>query len=202
MVPRPAGPAGGPRRRPRPRRFAARSVTQSAGCACATASGRGMRTGRSSPAPLWRLAAASRGSAPAPRRCGLQWWENPGVVPGIVTGFSAPSAAATALRKLQAQADVPPPAPHAKQAEATHARLPGSWVPASWRQVFARAGPGPSTGPPGCAGLPTAVMSDGRGQSMAGPAVLIRADRKSRARSGTAHAFGSSDPPVFLPRYA
>jgi len=25
--------------------------------------------------------------------CGLQWWESPGVVPGIVTGFGAPTAA-------------------------------------------------------------------------------------------------------------
>jgi hypothetical protein len=41
--------------------------------------------------------------------CGLQWWENPGVVPGIVTGFSAPSAATVALLRLQADANALPP---------------------------------------------------------------------------------------------
>jgi hypothetical protein len=109
--------------------------------------------------------------------CGLQWWENPGVVPGMVFhGFGAPIAVTAALLPQQAVANALPPVPHAVHAEAAHARLPASWLPGSWRQVFARAGPRPSTGPPGCPGLPTAVMSDARGRSMAGPAVLIRAD--------------------------
>jgi hypothetical protein len=128
--------------------------------------------------------------------CGLQWWENPGVIPGVVLvpGFSAYAAATTSLLEQQAVANAPRPAPGAMQTEAAHARLPASWLAASVRQVFARAGPGPSTGPPGCPGLPNSVMSDARGRSMASPAVLIRANRKSRARPGTAHAFTAFDP--------
>jgi hypothetical protein len=125
------------------------------------------------------------GFCPGLRPSGLEWWENPGVIPGMnCGGFSAPSAATVAMRKLQAEADVPPPEPDAMHAEATHARVPASWLPASWRQVFARAGPAPSTGPPGCPGLPTVVVFDARGQSMAGPAVLIRGVRKVGAKPG------------------
>jgi hypothetical protein len=91
--------------------------------------------------------------------CGLEWWENPGVVPGmvLVPGFGA-YAAATATASLleqQAVANATPRATNAMQAEAAHARLPVSWLPASARQIFARAGPDPSTGPPSCPGLPT-----------------------------------------------
>jgi len=108
--------------------------------------------------------------------CGLQWWENPGVIPDLVTGFSVPSAATIALTRLQADANAPPPAGNVMQADAAHAGLPASRLSASWRHVFARAGPGPSTGPPGCPGVPNLLMSDARGRSMASPAVLIRAD--------------------------
>ncbi len=140
--------------------------------------------------------------AGAPPR-GLEWWENPGVVPGMVPvpGFGAPAAATASLLEQQAVANAPPLARNAMQAEAAHARLPASWLPASVQQVFARAGPGPPTGPPSCPGLPTAIMSDARGRSMASPAVLIRAGRTSRAKPGTTHAFGSFDPLPFLPRY-
>jgi hypothetical protein len=99
--------------------------------------------------------------------CGLEWWENPGVIPGIVLvpGFSAyaPAPAArvalAALLEQQAVANAVPPAPNAVQAEAVHARLPAAWLAASWvsasrHQVFARAGPGLSTGPPRCPELP------------------------------------------------
>jgi hypothetical protein len=126
--------------------------------------------------------------------CGLLWWENPGVIPGIVLvpGFgafaAAPARATAALLEQQAVASAPPPAPHAMQAEATHARLPASWLPASVRQIFARAGPGPSTGPPGCPVLPTPIMSDERGRSMASPAVVIRADWKSDRYPEKQHA--------------
>jgi hypothetical protein len=111
---------------------------------------------------------------------GLHWWENPTVVPGIVPGFGVPAAAATLLQR-QAAANAAPPAPDAMQAEAAqadvaHARLPASWLSASKRHSLARAGPGPSTGPPGCPGLPTAVMFDARGRSMASPAILIPAE--------------------------
>jgi hypothetical protein len=86
--------------------------------------------------------------AGAPAR-GLAWWENPNLVPGMVPGFGVPAATA-ALPQLQAAAIAAPPAPNAIQAEAAHARVPASWRSASVRQVFARAGPSPSTGPPGC----------------------------------------------------
>jgi hypothetical protein len=114
--------------------------------------------------------------AGAPPR-GLAWWENPGVIPAVVLvpGFGAPVAATALLLEQQEAANPPPPAPDAGQAEAAHARLPVSWLATSVRQVFARAGPGPSTGPPRCPGLPTAIMSDARGRSMVSPAVLIRA---------------------------
>jgi len=121
------------------------------------------------------VAGARAGTPPS----GLLWWENPNIVPGLVAGFGAPAAAPAALLQ-QAVANAAPPAPHVMQAVAAHARSPASTLPASWlsasgRQVFARAGPSPSTGPPRCPGLPTAVMFDARGRSTAGPAVLIRA---------------------------
>ena len=114
---------------------------------------------------------------------GLQWWENPNVVQGFVVGFGTPAAAGASLLEQLAAADALPPAPSVRQAEATlavraeatHARLPASWLSASRQHIFARAGPGPSTGPPSCPGLQTSMMFDTRGQSMAGPAVLIRA---------------------------
>jgi hypothetical protein len=106
----------------------------------------------------------------------LQWWENPNVVPGFVPGFGASTAATAGLPQPQDVAGIPPPAPNTTQLQAAHARLPESWSPASWRHEFARAGPGPSTGPPGCPELPISVMSNERGRSMASPAVLIRAD--------------------------
>jgi len=106
--------------------------------------------------------------------CGLQWWDNPRIVPGMIAGFGAPAAASAALPQPQAVADIPPPAPNAMQVEAAHARLPASpWSASGWR-VFARAGPGPPTGRarPGTA---KSVMPDERGRSTASPAVLIRA---------------------------
>jgi hypothetical protein len=106
---------------------------------------------------------------------GLQWWENPNIVPGYVPGFGAPAAPAATLLEQQAAANPLPPAPHAVPAEAAHARSPASWLSASVRQVFARAGPSPSTGPPRCPGVANSLMLDARGRSTAGPAVLIRA---------------------------
>ncbi len=94
--------------------------------------------------------------AGAPPR-GLEWWENPGVIPGVVLvpGLGAFAPATTSLLEQQAVANAPPPAAKVVQAVAAHARLPASWLSAFRQQVFARAGPGPSTGPPGCPGLPT-----------------------------------------------
>jgi hypothetical protein len=113
--------------------------------------------------------------AGAPPR-GLLWWENPGVIPGMVLpGSGAFGPATTSLLAQQAVANAPPPAPNVVRAVAAHARLPVSWCAASVRQVFARAGPGASTGPPRYPGLLTSIMFDARGRSTAGPAVLIRA---------------------------
>ena len=115
--------------------------------------------------------------AGAPPR-GLKWWENPGVIPGMGghDSLREPTAGTVALRKQLAVANGPPPASHEVQADATHARLPAAWLAASRQHVFARAGPHPPTGPPQCPGLPTPIMSDQRGRSMASPAALIRAD--------------------------
>jgi len=115
--------------------------------------------------------------AGAPPR-GLEWWENPGVIPGVVLvpGFGAFAPATASPLEQQAVADAAPPAPKVVQEVGAHARLPASWLATSRQQVFARAGPGPSTGPPGWSGTAYIFMSDARGRSMASPAVLIRAD--------------------------
>jgi hypothetical protein len=108
-----------------------------------------------------------RAGAPA---WGLQWWENPNVVPGMVAGFGAPVAATAALPRREAVADTAPPAANALQVEVVHAMLPGSWVAAFVRQVFARAGPAPSTGPPRCSGLPIlSCLMHGAGARLAPP---------------------------------
>jgi hypothetical protein len=85
---------------------------------------------------------------------GLQWWDNPNIVPGMIPGLGVPAANASLLER-QAVANTPLAAPAEMQADARYAALPASWLPVSWlaasvsvRQVFARAGPGPSTGPP------------------------------------------------------
>jgi hypothetical protein len=92
-----------------------------------------------------------RAGAPA---IGLQWWDNPNIVQGMIPGFGAPEAPASLLEQ-QAVASAPTAAP--KKMQAAHARRPASWLAASasMRQVFARAGPSSSTGPPGCPALPT-----------------------------------------------
>ena len=107
--------------------------------------------------------------------CGLYWWENPGVIPGMGadgTGFGAPAAATAteALLAREAAAHALPPASSEMQADAAQAMLSASWLPTSLRQVFARAGPGPSTGPPGWPGLPTlSCLTHGAGAWPAPP---------------------------------
>ena len=90
---------------------------------------------------------------------GLQWWENPNVVPGMI-GLTPETPAATAMALLLARQEVADaPAPDAVAAEAAHVPLPASWLPASWRQGFVRLGTGPPTRPPAawarCPGPPT-----------------------------------------------
>ena len=121
-----------------------------------------------------------KGFRPGLPACGLQWWENPDIMPGMI-GETAARPAATAMASLlsrQAVADASPAAPYVVQAEAAHARLPASWLSAPWRRVLARTATGPPTGPP-CTWGYQPVTSDERGQPMAGPAVLIRAGGKS-----------------------
>ncbi len=112
-----------------------------------------------------------KGFRPGLPACGLQWWDNPNVVPGM-TGEIVATPAATAMAALlarQAAADAPPPVPHVVPAAAGPARMP-----AYCRQGFRRASTGPPTGPPVRTANP--FTPDERGQSMAGPAVLIPAN--------------------------
>ena len=117
------------------------------------------------------------GSAPASRPRGLQWWENPGIVPGMVPGFGAPARPqrccnVTLLRMLRRRHRTPckpkPPQPR-MQGCPRH-----GWP--QQRGMFSRV-PAPVRRPgrqlPGTA---NPVMSDARGRSMASPAVLICAD--------------------------
>ena len=61
-------------------------------------------------------------------------------------------------------------------AEAAHARLPASWLPASGRHGFCPCRPRSADRAARLPGTANPVMSDARGRSMASPAVLIRAD--------------------------
>jgi hypothetical protein len=83
--------------------------------------------------------------AGAPAR-GLLWWENPGVIPGMVS-VPAPAPGARAMAVLlerQAEAAAPTSAPTTiVRSEADPAR-----PPAFLRQVLARTATGPPTGPP------------------------------------------------------
>jgi len=118
-----------------------------------------------------------KGFRPGLPACGLQWWENPDLIPGMI-GESVATPAATAMALLlsrQAVAHAPPLAPNVEPAAGEPTPLP-----AIRRQVFARAATGPPIWPP--AGPPPTwgyqpVTPNERGQPMAGPAVLIRADR-------------------------
>ncbi len=77
--------------------------------------------------------------------CGLQWWENPNIIPGM-SGEAAATPAVTATAVLlsrQEVGDAPPPARIVVPAEGGHAVSP-----APPRPVFARVATGPPTGPP------------------------------------------------------
>jgi hypothetical protein len=116
-----------------------------------------------------------KGARPGLPACGLGWWENPDLVPGMIGETPATAAAETlaSLLSQQAVANAVPPAPNVVPAAVEAA------LPPAIRRVLARTATGPPTGPPN--GQPAhwgyqPVASDERGQSMAGPAVLIRAD--------------------------
>jgi hypothetical protein len=83
--------------------------------------------------------------AGAPAR-GLQWWEHPNVIPGMIgEPIEAPAATAmAALLSRQAIVEAPAPAPtHVSRCEPEPAQ-----ARAILRQVLARLGSGPPTGPP------------------------------------------------------
>jgi hypothetical protein len=118
-----------------------------------------------------------KGARPGLPACGLQWWENPDLVPGMI-GETPATAAAEALASLLSQdaiANTPPPAPNIEPAAAWPA------LPPAIRRVLARTATGPPTGPPATWGYQP-VTPDERGQPMAGPGVLIRADRNPLPR--------------------
>ncbi len=116
--------------------------------------------------------------------CGLQWWENPYLIPGI-SGETPARPAAEAMASLlsrQAVADTPPPALSAAPNLVPAAAQPVP-KPTLQRPVFARTATGPPTGPPSPAAWGyQPLTSNERGQHMAGPAVLIRADRNPLPR--------------------
>ncbi len=86
-----------------------------------------------------------QGFRPGLPACGLQWWENPAIVPGMI-GMPAATPAADAMAERlsrPAMAEAPPPplvfvSPEAEPAVS----------PAPRRPVLARAATGPPTGPP------------------------------------------------------
>ena len=162
------------RRRPRLRRSAANSVTPSPGCASATASGRGIGTGRSCPAPSWRLAAAwrevpcQRSAARAalvgkPRRRARhgsfhQQRRRRGNRSAAATAGCCECSAAGAERHASRSGAC-------KIARVRVGRNPAAGFRACRPQSVDRAATLPGTAKP--------VLSDARGRSTAGPAVLI-----------------------------
>ena len=77
--------------------------------------------------------------------CGLQWWENPNILPGMIGETVATPAAAAMAVLLSPQADAAAsPAPKNIVRSETEPARP----PAFRRPVFARTATGPPTGPP------------------------------------------------------
>jgi len=83
--------------------------------------------------------------------CGLQWWENPSVMPGMI-GETVATPAATAMGLLLSrQAAAAAPLPGAKNPAPKHivrSEAEPALPPAFRRRVFARTATGPPTGPP------------------------------------------------------
>jgi hypothetical protein len=98
-----------------------------------------------------------RGFRPGLPACGLQWWENPQILPGAI-GDSADTRAATALASLvsrQQIADALAPPANGQRSAARHVLLPrpslsGGWLTDS-RGLHST---GPPTGPPSLEGHP------------------------------------------------
>ncbi len=86
-----------------------------------------------------------QGFRPGLPACGLQWWENPEIIPGM-TGMPTATPAATAMASVlsrQAVTDTPPERHVVPPAAAEPAVSP-----APCRPRFARVAAGPPTGPP------------------------------------------------------
>ena len=86
-----------------------------------------------------------RGFRPGLPACGLQWWENPDIVPDM-TGMPTPTPAADAVASLlsrQMAIHTPTPALDVAPAVPEPAASPAPRL-----RVFARAATGPPTGPP------------------------------------------------------
>jgi len=112
------------------------------------------------------------GFRPGLPACGLQWWENPAIVPGMIGETAATPAADAVASLLSRQIDnqAPPPATVVVPAETARAT-----PPAPRRSSFPRASTGPPTGPPTDAATRPVCLNQ-RGRSTAGPAIRIRAE--------------------------
>ena len=133
---------------------------------------------------------------------GQPWWGNPYVMPGLPAPRREMPAAGALAALLERDGADGASAPAGAAALAPPAAAagpePGSAaMPTSWRSPTARVATGPPTGPPAVWGANFPVAHD-RGQSMAGPAVLIRASRKFPCDGSVAHAFRAFDPLTFL----
>ena len=86
---------------------------------------------------------------------GLLWWENPGVIPGVVLvpGFSAYAPAPVALVARLVAADAPAAGAEGRTGRGRACAFGCIVAAGVWADVFARAGPGSATGPPICPGL-------------------------------------------------
>jgi len=88
-----------------------------------------------------------KGFRPGLPACGLQWWENPHVLPGaigaIVETLAAEAMALLLSRRIVATPQLPIPVSQAGSAGHTHAVLA-----APPRKMFAHAATGPPIGPP------------------------------------------------------
>jgi len=90
-----------------------------------------------------------QGFRPGLPACGLQWWENPEIIPGM-TGMPTATPAATAMASLlsrQAARDTPPPELCPERHVVPAAAEPAV-SPAPGRPRFAHVATGPPTGPP------------------------------------------------------
>jgi hypothetical protein len=112
-----------------------------------------------------------KGFRPGLPALGLQWWENPHIVEGMI-GETVATPAADAMALLvsrHATANAPVPAEHSVPAD-PRIRPP----PLIARQVFARASTGPPTGPPRVWGIQfLSCLMHGAGARLAPPSRFV-----------------------------